>query len=228
MTASQQFRGFAPGSLDIFQRLFLDNTRENFLALKPDYERSLKAPAMALVADLDAAFRAADLALRGDPKRALFRPNRDIRFSRDKSPYKTNISFVMSRSGEKQDPGLFYFQFGLDGLFAAAGFYQLEPAQLVAFRHRILAKPDEWRALCASLAKRGSSLEGGAIGKRLPRDVPAEIAADLSEYMLYKSYITRLELSEAEMAQPALVDRLVAFARDATKLLEFGWMALAP
>jgi uncharacterized protein (DUF2461 family) len=63
----------------------------------------------------------------GDPKRSLFRINRDVRFSADKSPYKTNASWIWSRDGSKTSPGLIYFPFGADEFLAAAGFYMPMP-----------------------------------------------------------------------------------------------------
>lgn len=220
------FRGFGRDSLAVFKRLERDNTREKFLELKPDYERALRIPAMQLVADLNEAFSHLKVPLRGDPKRALFRPNRDIRFTRDKSPYKTNISLVMTRSGEKNDAGLLYFQLGLDGVFAALGFYILETADLAAFRQAIIADPKEWRRLHADLSKRQLDLSRDNAAKRLPRGIPDDLAPDLRDAVMLKSFTVSLPLSMKDVSQPALVTRIAEFARDGSGLLKFGWRAL--
>ncbi len=220
------FRGFAPAALRVFDALAADNTRETFHALKPEYERELRAPAMDLVADLNSAFAARDVPLQGDPKRALFRPNRDVRFARDKSPYKTNVGFVMTRSGDKRDAGLFYFQLGLDGVFAALGFYVMEPPDLAAVREEILEHPGRWRDVERQLAAAGLSLSRDSLAKRLPRGVPPDSPADLHEALRLKSLTVSLPLSPAQVAAPALVDNLARLAADALPLLQFGWRAL--
>ena len=221
------FAGFGEDALAIFDRLSRSNTRDTFLELKPDYERALKGPAMDLVADLNVAFASARVPLHGDPKRALFRPNRDIRFAKDKSPYKTNISFVMTRSGDKHDNGLFYFQLGLDGTFAAAGFYVLETDDLEAFRKRIVEKPADWRWVRASLVTAGLELSMDNAAKRTPRGVPDGLPDDLHRDILLKSFTVSLPLSVKDISGPELVPSISKFAADALPLLEFGWHALS-
>ena len=226
MTNPMTFAGFSADALAIFDRLSRSNTRDTFLELKPDYERALKGPAMDLVADLNVAFASAQVPLHGDPKRALFRPNRDIRFAKDKSPYKTNISFVMTRSGEKHGSGLFYFQLGLDGIFAAAGFYVLEPGELEAFRHRIVERAESWRNVRNSLALANLSLSNENSAKRMPRGFPDDLAADLRQDVLLKSFTVGLPLSANAVSTADLVPHITRFASRAMALLEFGWRAL--
>lgn len=226
--AQTHFQGFGGDALNVFRRLAENNSREVFLAGKAEYERTLKEPAMDLVADLNDGFSKAGLSLHDDPKRALFRPNRDVRFSKDKSPYKLNISFVLTRSGEKRDNGLFYFQFGLEAIFAAAGFYQLDPAELAAFRGRILDRGPEWRAIRSALENGGLELSRENAAKRPPRGVPADLPEDLRADILLKSYVVRRPLSSEDVGRSGLVATLVAFATKVNGLLEFGWSALAP
>jgi uncharacterized protein (TIGR02453 family) len=222
---ASNFSGFGPDALSIFERLSQSNTRDTFLALKPDYERALREPALDLVADLNEAFDVAGVPLHGDPKRALFRPNRDVRFAKDKSPYKTNISFVMTRSGEKHDNGLFYFQLGLDGVFAAAGFYVLEPSELEIFRQRMIDRAETWREVRASLEATKLVLSTENTAKRVPRGLPEDIPADLRADILLKSFTVDLPLSVQAVSSADLVEVLARFARDALPLLQFGWEA---
>jgi len=90
--STTDFRGFTPASMRFLASLKRNNTREWFQAHRDAYERDVRAPLAALVEEMDV--RLAELApeIVGDPKRSLFRIHRDVRFSNDKSPYKTNAA----------------------------------------------------------------------------------------------------------------------------------------
>src|SRR5271170_6160111 len=120
---AQQFHGFGPQALPFLKALAFHQTREWFEANRATYESDLKTPMGDLVEDLAVAFASAKIPLKGDRKASLFRINRDVRFAKDKSPYKTQAGAVMTRGGAKNDVGLLYVHVALDGCFAAAGFY---------------------------------------------------------------------------------------------------------
>lgn len=84
------FAGFTPAGPRFFRSLARTNNRNWFEANRPVYETAVREPLRALVEGLDVALAAIVPEITGDPKRSLFRINRDIRFSKDKSPYKTN------------------------------------------------------------------------------------------------------------------------------------------
>ena len=73
------------------------------------YDNEVKAPMGDLVEDVAARLAKARIPIKGDRKSSLFRIHRDVRFARDKSPYKTNAGVAMTRSGGKNDPGVLYF-----------------------------------------------------------------------------------------------------------------------
>lgn len=112
------FKGWPDTALAFYEGLEADNSKAYWLDHKEVYERDVKAPMEALLAELVPEF--------GEAK--LFRPYRDTRFSRDKSPYKTAIA---ARIG----PG--YVQFSADGLFVGGGMYRMMPDQLARFRAAI-------------------------------------------------------------------------------------------
>jgi uncharacterized protein (TIGR02453 family) len=181
---------------------------------------------MDLIADLSTALARLDIPLHGDPKRSLFRINRDVRFARDKSPYKTTVSAVLSRSGDKRDQGIVYFQHGLESSFAAAGFYRLDPPELSAFRHRIVAHQSAWRQVEADLEKSGLRLSQADAASRLPKSFTAENVGDLAGRVKLKSYTVSTPLSAEALSQPELIEDLARFAQAAMPLLTFGWRAL--
>jgi uncharacterized protein (TIGR02453 family) len=153
----QPFEGFGPGALDFFTVLAAHQTRAWFLANKATH----------------------DIPLTGDAKRSLFRIHRDVRFSRDKSPYKTNAGATLTRDGAKMARGVLYIQVGgAEGSFMAVGFYGPEPKDLHAIRAAIAADPDRWLGLQAALAGAGLAFSMTAAQTRPPRglDAPQAVA----------------------------------------------------
>ena len=102
------FPGFAAADLAFLTGLAAHNDREWFTANRAIYDERLKPTLSALIDALNGAFAARDLPLAGDPKKSVFRIHRDVRFSKDKRPYKTHVSATLTRDGQKLSPGLVY------------------------------------------------------------------------------------------------------------------------
>jgi uncharacterized protein (TIGR02453 family) len=115
---AERFRGFPPESLDFFRELAAHNNRDWFLAHKDVYQRACRAPMEALVAELEPRVG----------KVKISRINRDIRFSRDKAPYKTYIAAGVGGN---------YISLSADGLFVGGGFYAPDAGALQRFRAAI-------------------------------------------------------------------------------------------
>jgi uncharacterized protein (TIGR02453 family) len=113
------FRGWSSEALAFFEGLEADNSKAYWQDHKGHYEHFVLRPMNELLADLEPEF--------GDGR--IFRPYRDVRFSRDKSPYKTNIAATLSEGG--------YISFSADGLGAGSGYYMMASDQLDRFRHAI-------------------------------------------------------------------------------------------
>lgn len=109
------FSGFAPADLAFLTGLAAHNDREWFTAHRGVYDDRLKPALAALIAALNDAFAARDLPLAGDPKKSVFRIHRDVRFSKDKRPYKTHVSATLTRDGLKLSPGLVYVHIEPEG-----------------------------------------------------------------------------------------------------------------
>ncbi|MBF6350943.1 MULTISPECIES: DUF2461 domain-containing protein [Nocardia] len=115
-----EFAGFPIAGPDFYEDLEADNSRTFWAANKHLYDEAVKRPMTALVADLEPGF--------GPAK--IFRPYRDVRFSKDKSPYKTHQGAVVHTA-----PGVgWYVQIGAPGLFVAGGLYAATPEQLTRLR----------------------------------------------------------------------------------------------
>jgi uncharacterized protein (TIGR02453 family) len=155
------FTGFPPAAFDFYGRLAADNSRAFWQANKAVYEESVKGPLLAL---LD------ELAEYGPFH--LFRPYRDVRFSKDKVPYKENAGAF----GESEAGAGFYVQLGAQGMFTGAGYYGMAADQLQRFRAAVDAEGTgaQLAATCAGLERQGYTI--GAIGelKTAPRGFPKD------------------------------------------------------
>jgi uncharacterized protein (DUF2461 family) len=204
------FQGFGPQALPFLKALAFHQTKEWFEDNRAAYESQLRGPLGDLVEDLASRFAKARTPLKGDRKASLFRINRDVRFAKDKSPYKTNAGAVLTRGGAKNDVGLFYIHIAADGCFAAAGFYQPEPDDLSRLR----------------LAEAGLALSQDYAMKRAPRGFEDVADPLLAAALRNRSFICSRPIADSRLSAPALVDDLQAFAADAMPLLEWGWSAV--
>jgi uncharacterized protein (TIGR02453 family) len=143
------FRGF-------FLGLKANNSKAYFEAHRKQYDQEVKGPMVALLADLEFEFGEARLS----------RPNRDIRFSADKSPYKTNI-YATAGSG--------YVALDSEGLMVGGGRYEMDAAQLARFRDAVAvpASGTKLVAIVAALREKGYDVDGPEL-KRVPPPHPQD------------------------------------------------------
>ncbi|MBK7944372.1 MAG: DUF2461 domain-containing protein [Flavobacteriales bacterium] len=130
---------FTPDYNKFFKDLAKNNNKEWFDANRKRYEASVKKPFEAFVAEAIARIAMHDKAIAIEPKEAIFRINKDIRFSKDKTPYKLEASAIISPAGRKDHsvPGI-YFAFGPEATKFYGGCYQPEKEQLLAIREAIM------------------------------------------------------------------------------------------
>lgn len=150
------FSGFPVAALDFYDDLEIDNTKSFWEAHRDVYETAVKQPMQALTAALADEF--------GDAK--IFRPYRDVRFSKDKTPYKTHQGAFV---GVAPATG-FYLQIGAPGVRTGAGFYEASPARLASFRESISHDKHgpELERIVKKLQKAGFELGGDRL-KTSPR-----------------------------------------------------------
>lgn len=221
------FTGFGEKALPFFKALEFHMNRDWFQENRALYDSDVLAPFSSLIESIDAACVARGLPMRGTPKSALFRIHRDVRFAKDKRPYKTHAGAVLTRSGAKNDPGLTYIHISPEGCFAAVGFYDLEPRQLAAFRQAIIAAPERFRAMSARLAAAGLGFDPQWSLKRPPREAAGIEDADLVAALKLKSIVVKRPLPDALIHSSKLVEACTSLIEDALPLLDFGWSALA-
>lgn len=212
--------GIGPAAYAFLDGLAANNERAWFLAHKAEYETEVLAPVRTLVAAVSDRLQALGVPLVGDPLKAVFRINRDVRFSRDKSPYKTATGAVLSRDGTKGSGGVLYIHVAPAGSFTVCGFYHPEPEQLQAFRTAIAAKPDAFgRAL------KGVELSSNDSLARMPRGFEQYADAPFAPWLKLRNVVSARPLSRKDLAGAAAVERIAEHAVACRKLLEFGWSA---
>ncbi|CAN5515593.1 DUF2461 domain-containing protein [soil metagenome] len=156
-----RFSGWPPSALAFFEGLEADNSKSYWGEHRPTYDADVLGPTQAL---------AEDVAGEVGPLH-VFRPYRDVRFSKDKTPYKT----VIGAAGELEGGSVVYVQLGATGLFAASGHYQPAKDQLERFREAVDddGSGAELEAVVASLRAGGYDVGGEAL-KVAPRGYPRD------------------------------------------------------
>lgn len=215
------FPGFSPEALQFFRGLARNNRREWFLPRKTLFEEKVKEPMRQLVDALNIALHDFAPEYETDPDKAIFRIYRDIRFSKDKKPYKEQIAATFHRHGSMgHGQGGHYVAISHKSVAVGGGVYMPEPPQLLAIRQRIATRHEEFRRILAGRSVR--KLLGGLEGRRLAR-VPRGFAADhpAADLLRYKYYILYKELPPGLVTSPALYKAVVERFRVMVPFLEF-------
>ncbi len=220
------FTGFGPKALAFFTALKFHQDKAWFDENKALYQSDVLNPMIALLGDLSVAFAKKRIPLKADGKRSIFRIHRDVRFAKDKSPYKTHCGAVMTPSGGKTGNGLLYIHVDPEGCFVAAGFYMPEPADLAKLRKEIAGAPAKFKALETKLKKGKLQLGTDSQLSRIPRGFEAQKDGPVDGAIRLKSFIVEEPLPEKALTTSKLVDRIVDFGVRAQPLLKFGWTAL--
>ena len=220
------FTGFPPATFAFRRGLAANNNRVWFTANKAAYEKNVLAPFHLLLADVVSALAAQGIPLGGDPKKAIFRVHRDVRFSKEKLPYKTHAGAVLTRDGIKGASGILYIHIDPEGCWLAAGFHAPNPEQLGAIREAIYIDPPRFQVVRADLAKAGLTLDTSETLSRMPRDYQDAADWPVADALRLKRFVVRRPVSEGLVGGPGLVGAAVAFAGEAEALLRFGWSAL--
>lgn len=125
MAEASRFEGFPEEAFELYEGLEADNSKAYWEAHREVYERAVRAPVLALLAELEPEV--------GRGK--LFRPNRDVRFSADKSPYKTHAGAVVQ--DDDAGDGALYLQVSADGLLLAGGYWRTTKDQVARYREAV-------------------------------------------------------------------------------------------
>jgi uncharacterized protein (TIGR02453 family) len=200
------------------------NDREWFQANKARFDADVKEPMLAFIMAFADPLQRINRNYFADPRPvggSMFRIFRDARFSKDKSPYKTNVGAQFRHrecSKDVHSPG-FYLHLEPEGCFIAAGLWHPDPESLRKVRERIVSHTREWKAL----PSRGIEVLGDAL-KRVPQGFDPDHPC--AEHLKLKDFYTDIPLTEREICAPDFLERFTASCQRNAPLMAFLTKAL--
>ncbi len=210
---------FSPRLFQFLRELKANNKRDWFETNKRRYETDVKEPMLGFIADLGVRLRALSPHFKTDPRPvggSMFRIYRDIRFSKDKSPYKTNVGahFPHLRAGKNISAPGFYLHLAPGNAFGGGGLWHPDAAALKKVRDRMVGRPMEWEAVRRS----GVVIKGESL-KRVPSgyDPDHPYGEDLKRKDLFAS----AKFPDREVCSPDFMASFVEVCRSIAPLMEF-------
>lgn len=211
---------FAPAGLRFLKQLKTHNDRDWFNEHKSTFERDVQTPWLALLDEVNEAFAEFAPDYVTPARKAAMRIYRDVRFSKNKAPYKTHVAAWWSTTTQvRTSGGGFYVQVSPDAVVVAAGVYQPQPDQLLRIRHHLQQHHAELRALLADPVRR-ALLPGFDSNPqtRMPKGfLPGDPAADL---LLCRQWALSASLPGTLATTPRLLGSIVERFRAAAPVVE--------
>ena len=217
---------------EFFQDLKLHNDRDWFQTNRSRYEQFVREPLLRFVREFDFRLRAISPHFVADARKnggSVFRIHRDVRFSKDKSPYKTaaGVQFRHRSGKDVHAPG-FYLHLEPGGCFVGMGIWRPDGPSLNKIRRGIVRQPERWRDVIKESTVAGQFRQSGDRLKRPPKGFPPE--HPLVEDLKWKDYVVSRPLSDAEVLRPGFIDAFAAdcssgasFMRFLTDALGLSW-----
>jgi uncharacterized protein (TIGR02453 family) len=212
-----------PELFKFLRALKRNNNREWFHKNKPRFEEQVKEPLLRFIIDFGQRLEKISSHFNADPRPvggSLFRIYRDTRFSKDKTPYKTNagVHFRHEAGKDVHAPG-FYLHLEPGGVFVGVGMWHPDGKACAAVRDAMVEHPDAWKKASRRKAfLQDFSLMGDSL-KRPPRGYDKE--HPLVEDLKRKDFIATCELTEADACDPKFMARFSALCRKAGPLQQF-------
>ena len=153
------FSGWRPDAVDFYRRLEADNSKAFWTENKAGYDEHVRGPMLELSDEVAEEFGPLH----------VFRPHRDVRFSSDKTPYKTHLGAVTEGEGG----AMYYVQLSATGLFVASGYYRMARDQLARFRAAVADEPGAELAVLLDALPRWAEVGNVAL-KTAPRGYPRD------------------------------------------------------
>ena len=212
---------FAEAAVRFLRGLKKNNDREWFDARKEVYEAELKQPMLAVIEEINAGLAGFAPEHVRPPQKCMMRIYRDIRFSKSKLPYKTNLAAWWARQGlEKTSGGGFYFQFSPDEVLVAGGAYMPEKDQVLLIRRHLLEHHEEYRQTMAGKKMRALMTEFEPVKMaRGPKGFPADSPA--MDLILQRQWGVSARLPLETALGPGLVKAVLERMKVAAPLVAF-------
>jgi len=209
-------RYFTKALFDFLSDLADHNNRAWFDANKERYEHDVKEPFLEFIADTAAPLRKISRYIVADPRPvggSMFRIYRDVRFSKDKSPYKTAIAAHFPLGGKDVNGPGYYLHIEPGRSLVGGGMWMPDAGVLARIRSRIVEKPAEWKKARAHLDDEGAQL------KRPPQGFDPD--HPLIEDIKRKSYTSGTTLADRKVTAADFMDTFISECREMAPLVRF-------
>lgn len=216
------FTGFSSDAIDFMKRLKRNNNRPWFEKHKEEYETFVKLPMQSLIVALQPYFETFAPEFDIHPKKSLFRIYRDIRFSKDKTPYKTHVAahFVLRGKPKGVEGSGYYLHIEPGEVFLGGGIYMPDGDQLKRIRKAIASQSDRFLSILEQkqFKKTFKRLQGEKL-QRVPQGYEPD--HPMAEWLKYKQFFVWVEWGEAKSLREKFVTDTAEVFKAATPLVRF-------
>ncbi|HUL43939.1 MAG TPA: DUF2461 domain-containing protein [Bacteroidota bacterium] len=219
------FVGFPKEGLAFLRNLKKNNNREWFASHKDTYLEAVKLPMQSLISTLQGSMAKYAPEFEFNPRRSIFRINRDTRFSKNKDPYKTSIAAVFHPKGSWQESSGYYLHVEPPEIYVGGGIYMPDSAQLKKIRSSIAEHSEEFLSIVTarSFKSQFGELEGSKLSRNpigFPKDHP------MIEWLKYKQFYCGVTWGVGECTTPKFADKVVGLYRELIPFVRFFNRAL--
>ncbi len=229
ISTATEFGGFPTAAFTFLNGLAEHNEREWFEARRDTYETALREPMKALIEEMDSRLATFVPEITGTAKGSMFRIHRDIRFSKNKAPYKTNAACWFFHRDSKGNVGQdavhggagMYFHLEPRACFAGGGVWMPPSPVIKRIRAALDVGYEEFESIVSAkpFKKLFGAMETEAMLKRMPRGFAAEHPA--GDWLRYQSFTAGCALKQSDVTTVALADRLEEIYRTITPLVRW-------
>ncbi|WP_342074956.1 DUF2461 domain-containing protein [Yoonia sp. SS1-5] len=217
---------FTDTTFQLLEGLRDNNNKEWYAENKAAFKAACLDPFALLLDQITNRVAGEPLPLEGS-EQTMFRMHRDVRFSKDKSPYKPSVSGMMTRSGTKAEMnGMAFIQMDPTGGFVAGGFYRLPTPKLNAIRQRIIDQADEFSTILDTLKSQGHQLSEMQRLTRMPKGFTQYDDHIHAEHVKLKGFIVRRAFDRDVWVSGEIAALGAVVVSQVAPLLQFGMDAL--
>jgi len=222
-SADSAVLAFPPEGIRFLRDLKKNNNRDWFRERKDEYVKIVEEPMKNIVLAVSAECNSHGLPLFPKDKSPVMRVYRDIRFSKDKRPYKTHVAAELRRGFNVDSWGGLYLHISPDQSFVASGFWEPERSTLLPWREALIKNPKEFEEMHRALVNEGLDFSSEYALSSMPRGFANYADQPFAKWLKLTSFILSQALKPADYTAPSFVQNVVAFALASRPLLEYGW-----
>jgi len=218
--------GITKKSFQLLEEIADNNNREWYHEHKEELREHLLDPFAEILETATDKMKNAKRPFAGG-KHTMFRLYRDVRFSKDKRPYKEHVGGLLTPSGnKKEDAAVLYAHLAADGGFVASGFYRLETKVLNRIRDRMIEDAKTFRAITRKIAKAGYEFSEIEPLKSMPRGYAEYSDHEHARFLRMKSLIVSQDQTKQAWMDGNIVKELVKLHRTTIDLMLLGLEAI--